>query len=207
MEEIDIQELKQRTFIEIIMDNRISKYELERIRFIIEDPNSIKFIPNPSPTTRKLALILDGLTIKYLYFPTIEERKIAVSSNGLAIYHIEHPTDDLKWMAIKSNIDAIFLIKNPDSYMKQYVVERNGYYAYFMNELDDRVLASAALAIYNSELDLNGYLYDGGSEITLNNNREERIREIKEQILNKQLPFKAINLQEKRENIIKSFVL
>tara|TARA_Y100000389_G_scaffold177617_1_gene190038 strand:- start:1464 stop:1868 length:405 start_codon:yes stop_codon:yes gene_type:complete len=86
--------------------------EMERIDFVINYPESIEKIINPSERVQLAAVETDGTAIQYIDDPTEAVKLAAINKDSYAIKYIDFPSDELKLIALIDNPDLKRFIPN-----------------------------------------------------------------------------------------------
>jgi hypothetical protein len=100
------------------------------------DGNNLKYIPNPSPEVKLLALRNNGMAIYYIDNPSTEEQVAAVTQNGLALQFIPEPVALIIETAIRQNGQAIQYVTDPSLDWQRLAVQQNAMSLIYLHDPD-----------------------------------------------------------------------
>lgn len=99
-------------------------YEVKK-KALLNTPEAIQFIQNPSLELQRIAVSRDGLCLRFIDSPSEEICNKALSQNGEAVRYIKHPSLDMCKRAIRNDPSVIRLIQNPPELLQISVVKNH----------------------------------------------------------------------------------
>jgi len=114
-----------------------------QMKMIMQNPSSIKTIPNPSEALQLAAVNLLSATIGFIENPTEKVQIAAVSKYGPAIRYIDNPSEAVQLAAVENNGHAIEYIENPSEKVQLAAVRQNGYALESIKDPSDEVKIEA----------------------------------------------------------------
>lgn len=114
-----------------------------QMKMIMQNPSSIKTIPNPSEALQLAAVNLLSATLGFIENPTEKVQIAAVGKYGPAIRYIDNPSEAVQLAAVENNGHAIEYIENPSEKVQIAAVRQNGYALESIKDPSDEVKIEA----------------------------------------------------------------
>jgi len=107
--------------------------EVTRRVLIGYNPNTIKYMPNPSPELQMLAVKADHKLVKYVENPSLDLQHEVILNDPLNIQYINDPAERMKEYAFSLSDQVFPYIKNPPLKMQEKAVGENPYHIMYID--------------------------------------------------------------------------
>jgi hypothetical protein len=111
------------------------------------NPNTIAYMPNPSPELQMMAVKANYALIKYVENPSPDLQHDAVYDDPLNIQYIANPTEKIKEYAFSQSDKVFPYIKNPPLKMQQRAVKENPYNIMYVDNPSPEMQLSAVQSL------------------------------------------------------------